>query len=322
MEATRRRSLRRTPKSRPRAGLPTVMRFTSRAGWTRHSPSTRFQCTAVTRILNSSPRLCSPVSRRNHLSRCRQMESDSLTLAPRSFPISGCLKQPAGVSNQTTEPKELTRGTSLVERPSISPDGTSVVFNIGHEGRANLHVMPITGGAPKQLTFLDSFNLGGVWSPDGTRIAFASTQGGRPRVWTVDAAGGIPRRLVSSDLSGESFDLTWSPATPILFQQPGNKNYYELDPDTGRERLLLASPVGWIFSPLHSPDGQKIAVAWARRPNRACGSSMSRTVAKRRCTRARRQWCQSDGPLTGVRSMSSRGRTQPTAAWRRPWERP
>ena len=115
------------------------------------------------------------------------------TLAPRYHSNLWMLEAAAGVSNQTTEPKELTHGTSLIERPSISPDGTSVVFNIGHEGRANLYVMPITGGSPKQLTFLDSFNLGGVWSPDGKRIAFASTQGGRPRVWTVDAAGGIPR---------------------------------------------------------------------------------------------------------------------------------
>ena len=49
--------------------------------------------------------------------------------------------------------------------------------------------------------------------------------------------------LVSSDLSGESFDLTWSPATQILFQQPGNRNYYELDPET-RARTPLAQEPG------------------------------------------------------------------------------
>jgi len=169
---------------------------------------------------------------------------------------------------QRTETKQLTHGTSLVERPSISPDGTSIVFNIGHEGLANLYVMPITGGSSKQLTFLDSFNVGGVWSADGKRIAFASTQGGKPRVWTVDADGGIPRTLALGDLS-DSFDLAWSPGSQILYQQAGNRNYYELDPDTREERLLVRdSSVGWMFSPVHSPDGRKIVVAWAGRPNR------------------------------------------------------
>ena len=55
--------------------------------------------------------------------------------------------------SQTTATKALTRGTSLIERPRVSPDGTSIVFNIGHEGLANLYTMPITGGSSKQLTF-------------------------------------------------------------------------------------------------------------------------------------------------------------------------
>jgi Tol biopolymer transport system component len=170
--------------------------------------------------------------------------------------------------NQRTETKALTQGTSLIERPRVSPDGTSIVFNIGHEGLANLYTMPITGGPPKQLTFLDSFSVGGVWSADGKRIAFASTQGGKPRVWTVDAGGGIPRALSSNDLS-DSFDLEWSPGSRILYQQAGNRNYYELDSDTRKERLFVAdSSVGWIFSPVYSPDGRKIAVQWNRRPNR------------------------------------------------------
>jgi Tol biopolymer transport system component len=102
---------------------------------------------------------------------------------------------------------------------------------------ANLYTLPITGGSPKQLTFFDSFSIGGVWSADGNRIAFASTQGGKPRVWIVDAGGGLPRAISSSDQS-DSFDLTWSPGSRVLYQVPGNRDYYELDPDTGVERPL------------------------------------------------------------------------------------
>lgn len=167
-----------------------------------------------------------------------------------------------------TATKALTRGTSLIERPRVSPDGTSIVFNMGHEPATNLYTMPITGGPPKQLTFLESFSVAGVWSADGKSIAFASTQGGKPRVWAVNASGGIPRALSSSDLS-DSYEVAWGPGSQILYQQTGNRNYYQLDPETGQERLFVKdSSVGWIFSPVYSPDGRKIAVQWNRRPNR------------------------------------------------------
>jgi Tol biopolymer transport system component len=164
--------------------------------------------------------------------------------------------------------RALTDGTRLIERPRVSPDGRSVVFNVGYEGAAELFVMPISGGSPRQLTFLEAFSLTGVWSPDGRRIAFASTRGGTPRVWTIDAGGGAPRPLSSGDLS-DSFDIAWPDASRVLYQQAGNRNYYELDPDTGAERLLVGdSSVGWLFSPVYSPDGRKIAVFWNRRPTR------------------------------------------------------
>jgi Tol biopolymer transport system component len=170
--------------------------------------------------------------------------------------------------DRRTAIKELTRGTSLVERPRVSPDGTSIVFNMGHEPATNLYTMPITGGSPKQLTFLESFSVAGVWSADGKSIAFASTQGGKPRVWTVNASGGIPRALSSTDLS-DSYEVAWAPGSQILYQQAGNRNYYQLDPETGKEQLFVKdSSVGWIFSPVYSPDGQKIAVRWNRRPSR------------------------------------------------------
>ena len=86
---------------------------------------------------------------------------------------------------------ELTQGTSLIERPRVSPDGVSVVFNVGHDPHTNLYTLPIAGGTPRQLTFFDALTVAGAWSADGQRIAFASTQGGRARVWTMAAATGV-----------------------------------------------------------------------------------------------------------------------------------
>ena len=162
----------------------------------------------------------------------------------------------------------LTQGTSLIERPRVSPDGTSVVFNVGHDPRTNLYTMPTSGGTPKQLTFFTGLTIGGVWSADGAQIAFASTQGGQPRIWTISATGSSIEALPSGDLS-DNFDIAWGPGPRILYQRAGNQNYYELDPNTASERLLVndGSP-GWIFAPVYSPDASRLAVAWNRPPKR------------------------------------------------------
>jgi Tol biopolymer transport system component/DNA-binding winged helix-turn-helix (wHTH) protein len=163
---------------------------------------------------------------------------------------------------------ELTRGTSLIERPRISPDGTRVLFNVGHRPHSNLFTMPIAGGAMTQVTFLDSFNVGGAWSRDGARVAFASTEGGSARVWIVAADGGTPRPLAAGGLS-ESLDLVWAPGRRILFQQAGNRNYGAFDPESRDQRVVARDgSVGWMFSPAYSPDGRSIAVAWNRKPDR------------------------------------------------------
>ncbi len=163
---------------------------------------------------------------------------------------------------------ELTQGTSLIERPRVSPDGASVVFNVGHDPHTNLYTLPIAGGTPKQLTFFNALTVAGAWSADGQRIAFASTQGGRARVWTM-AATGVPMRPLSAGEVSDNLDVTWGPGQRILYQRAGNQNYYELDPDTASERLLAQDGApGWMFAPVYSPQADRIAVMWNRPPTR------------------------------------------------------
>ena len=162
---------------------------------------------------------------------------------------------------------QLTHGTAVIERPRVSPDGSTIVFNMGDEARANLYTLPAAGGTPRQLTFFNAFSVDGAWSADGRSVAFASTEGGKPRVWVVSAADGSSPRPLSSGEMSEAFDVTWAPGAGILYQQSGNRNFYVVDPHERQERLLIGdSSVGWAASAEYSPDGKKIAVSWNRRP--------------------------------------------------------
>jgi Tol biopolymer transport system component/DNA-binding winged helix-turn-helix (wHTH) protein len=172
-----------------------------------------------------------------------------------------------GDGGRTLRPSQLTHGTAVVERPRVSPDGRTIVFNTGYESRANLYTVPATGGTPKQLTFFNAFSVEGAWSANGRSVAFGSTEGGKARVWVVNADGSSPRPLSTGDMS-EAFEITWAPGDRILYEQTGNQNFYVVDPESRQERLLFKDGsvglgAGWAE---YSPDGKKIAVSWNRRP--------------------------------------------------------
>jgi Tol biopolymer transport system component len=166
--------------------------------------------------------------------------------------------------------RQLTQGTSQVERPSVSPDGTSILFSAGHETLSNLFVLPVAGGQPRQLTHLGAFTAGGVWSPDGKQVAFVSDEGGSRRVWITNTAG-TSLRSVSTREVGDSLDLTWASRSRLYYQQKGHRDFYVLDPALSRGETMLwhkEQPMGWVFSPVVSPDGRKVAAFWNRRDGR------------------------------------------------------
>ena len=170
--------------------------------------------------------------------------------------------------DRRTRQTQLTHGTAVIERPRVSPNGSTIVFNMGDESRANLYTVPATGGPLRQLTFFNAFSVDGAWSADGRSVAFASNEGGKARLWVMNADGSSPRPLASGDMS-ESFDVTWAPGARILYQQAGNQNFYVVDAQSRQERLLIKDgSVGWNAGAEYSPDGKRIAVSWNRQPIR------------------------------------------------------
>jgi Tol biopolymer transport system component len=162
--------------------------------------------------------------------------------------------------------RQLTSGTSQAERPSVSPDGASVLFTLGRETASNLYVLPLAGGAPRQLTFFAGFTSAGIWSPGGRQIAFASDEGGSRRVWITNDRG-APARPVSTGAMSDSLDMSWQDESRLYYQQTGNRDFYVLDARGSRPEPMLwqrQEVMGWVFSPVVSPDGRRVAVKWNR----------------------------------------------------------
>ena len=121
------------------------------------------------------------------------------------------------------EPEDLT-AYAFLSAPSLSPDGKTVALSVHRalldkdEYEGNLWLVPLAGGAPRQLTTAGK-DGGPKFSPDGKRIAFTSKR----------------------DLGKED---------------KGN-GLYVIAVDGGEARLLLRRKEG-IEAPAWSPDGKRI----------------------------------------------------------------
>ncbi|HHQ48728.1 MAG TPA: serine/threonine-protein kinase [Acidobacteria bacterium] len=79
--------------------------------------------------------------------------------------------------------------------PTWSPDGHRAVCAGLVEGRSDLWLVAVDGGAPERLTEQAGNNFQPVWHPDGQHIVFISDRGGADDLYILDLATGQVHRL-------------------------------------------------------------------------------------------------------------------------------
>ena len=68
------------------------------------------------------------------------------------------------------EPRQLSSGLGMDEKPRWSPDGTRLAFLSDRGGSPQIHLMPADGGEARALTSFARGVQAFEWSPDGTRL--------------------------------------------------------------------------------------------------------------------------------------------------------
>jgi Tol biopolymer transport system component len=169
---------------------------------------------------------------------------------------------------------QLTTGTAWKSSADISPDGNRITFAMSSGDASNIYVMTLPETAdglepvapPRQLTFFNSLCNAPAWSPDGKEIAFYSSQGGNPSVWRINSDGGTPQPMEDTKyMPAVANYLEWAPGDIILHRSTSLRNFVAYDPRTGEHTLLVdADSIGYVFDPIWSQDGKKVAFFWNR----------------------------------------------------------
>lgn len=161
----------------------------------------------------------------------------------------------------------LTTHDELESQAAISSDGQQIAFVASFDGIAQIYVMPVSGGAPKQVTFESVGVQISQWSPDGRILYTSRNMEGPTRVRELRLVDPnslmverIPLRYASSgtfDDDGENLYFTRHGISTVsdnarLYRGGGMSQlwHYKIDSDDEASRLA-ANFDGPIENPMY-----------------------------------------------------------------------
>lgn len=152
-------------------------------------------------------------------------------------------------------------------RPSISPNGDSIVFSSGQWGDMNLYLINPDGSGLTSLTELKGDEDFPKWSPDGKTIVFSSTRDENSEIYSINVDQTGFKRLTNNP--AEDVSPYWHPdGKPIIFSsnRDGNFDLYIMKPD-GSELKRLTTNNSNETRPSWSPFGDYVAFTMERDSN-------------------------------------------------------
>lgn len=176
------------------------------------------------------------------------------------------LDRAAGTTRQLTAMGTPEGGANGAQ---VSPDGTSVAFQVRRGSDYDLYVVDLAGGIPQSVVQHAAYDVNPVWSPDGRRLAFMSTRGFEPgglgpfpgHIYAVDLALRTVDQLTVAPLTSSLGPSDWSAdGASILFARAVGErpDVFLIDLATGLESQLTQSTQG-NYSATFSHSGDRIA---------------------------------------------------------------
>jgi eukaryotic-like serine/threonine-protein kinase len=164
---------------------------------------------------------------------------------------------------RSVQVQRLTDFVGVEESPAISPDGKSVAFVARVNGRKQIWVRLLAGGAPLQLTKDDADHESPRWTPDSSSLIYflpdpSPVEPGT--IWEISALGGTGRRIASALSAG---DVSHDGRRIATFQMSGQDVALVAISRDGvlvRELRRLGRGYGYDI-PRWSPDDRWIAFA-------------------------------------------------------------
>jgi Tol biopolymer transport system component len=162
------------------------------------------------------------------------------------FPVMG------SPTENTTRAERITRQTGQVQTPSVSPDGTEIVYLSDSGGHSNVWVASTDGSSTRQITFeRDPEVIIGIpqWSPVGDRIVYIITSDDGQFEWLINPDGSGQTRLAEGRAANWSWDGRW-----VYFTSPADQCIDRVPVTGGPVERVRCSATG----PIIAPDGETL----------------------------------------------------------------